>query len=56
MCNNGDNRPWKVMYDGCCIKRYKAKWAAIRYGKMKLLHLPKGSKVCISSDFDLIEI
>ena len=48
-------RPWKVMMNGCCIKDYKSKRAAIKYAKMKINHTPKDSDIWVVSPFELIE-
>ena len=51
-----DNRPWKVMVDGCCVKDYKSKSAAIKRAKVLKHHSPSECEICVSSVFEVIEI
>ena len=49
-------RPWKVMVDGCCVKDYKSKSAAIKRAKVLKHHSPSECEICVSSGFEVIEI
>lgn len=51
-----DNRPWKVMVDGCCVKNYKSKSAAIKRANVLKDATPSDCKICVSSGFEVIEI
>ena len=50
------NKPWKVMFNGSCIKEYKMKHAAIKYAKMKKTHSPSDVHIWIVSPIEYIEI
>jgi len=50
------NKPWKVMLNGCCIKEYKMKHAAIKYAKMKKEHSPSDVHIWIICPIEYIEI
>ena len=51
-----DNRPWKVMVDGYCYNRYKRKSAAIKRANVLKGATPSHCKICVSSEFEVIEI
>lgn len=49
-------RPWLVMFNGCGIKDYKSKSAAIKYAKMKKAHSPSDVAINVVSAMECIEI
>lgn len=49
-------RPWIVMYNGCGIRDYKRKSAAIKYGKMRKAHSPSNITIHVVSKMECIEI
>lgn len=51
-----DFRPWKVMVDGYCYHRYKRKSAAIKRANVLKTATPSDCKICVSSEFEVIDI
>ena len=49
-------KPWLVTFNGCGIKDYKRKSAAIKYGKMKKAHSPSDAVINVVSAMECIEI
>lgn len=51
-----DKKPWRIMYNDCCIRRYIYKSAAIKRAKIVRDSTPSNIKICVASDFEVIEI
>ena len=49
-------KPWLVTFNGCGIKDYKRKSAAIKYAKMKKAHSPSDAVIYVVSPMECIEI
>ena len=49
-------KPWKLYYNGCCLKEYHSKRAAIKRGKVVKAHTPTDAKIYVSSAFECIDI
>ena len=51
-----DKKPWRIMYNDCCIKRYIYKSAAIKRAKIVRDSTPSNIKICVANGFEVIEI
>lgn len=51
-----DVRPWRIMYNDCCIRRYIHKGTAIKRAKIVRGSTPSNIKICVANGFEVIEI